>query len=330
MLQKNPYIWEHIQSVLKGGYVKPYRIAQGKTIGEHTFDFYIEPAKDENGQFANPERPNILRAFYYQSIAGEATSWPDYEGHFDFNYHDLKDKTLDDFQQMIARKECSLSTSRGKSEMAKMNEPFKEVSFTPEEKRKISTMLDDMMPYWKQVQAESGNPNEYSDCIEAGNILRYQLARDPIMFSEKEENQILDVLDDMMNYWVDESSCPEEYLDHIEAGAILYGKFGYEKEGKKFLDDARKAAGVVAEEREPVSKDDSAEQKEADAAVSLSKLAQPETQDAAIQQMTDFFLQKGMNVDQIDELFSKMKMTAISRAEEVGREGPAASNNKER
>ena len=104
---------------------------------------------------------------------------------------DLKDKTLDDFQQMIARKECSLSTSRGKSEMAKMNEPFKEVSFTPEEKRKISTMLDDMMPYWKQVQAESGNPNEYSDCIEAGNILRYQLARDPIMFSEKEENQIL-------------------------------------------------------------------------------------------------------------------------------------------
>ena len=119
MLQKNPYIWEHIQSVLKGGYVKPYGIAQGKTIGEHTFDFYIEPAKDENGQFANPERPNILRAFYYQSIAGEATSWPDYEGHFDFNYHDLQDKTLDDFQQMIARKECSLYTSSGKREKEK-------------------------------------------------------------------------------------------------------------------------------------------------------------------------------------------------------------------
>lgn len=338
--------------------------------------------------------------------------------------------------------------------------PMKEIPLSQNEKDQIFDMLDDMMPYWKEVRTGSDNPNEYDDCIEVGNLLYSRVDQDVVKFNYAEREKILDVLDDMMNYWVNESGCPKEYLGNIKAGAILYGKFGFEKEGKAFLASAKKQAGLLdrdealdghtndgnpieisintsldeisdavmlpketlvataineannlradivvrgetaiyyedecyhdfsafpyelqsdirqhglwgtnheadftienspsfeltvsdldgtqtyasdvidaeffsrqeladaltkaithelanrQEKNETLDADEKLE--ELDDAFSLSDLTDSKTQDNAIQQMADFCIEKGMDVNQIDDLFSKMKMTAISRAE---------------
>lgn len=82
---------------------------------------------------------------------------------------------------------------------------------------------------------------------------------------------------------------------HEKLGAFIHGDAATIKELEE-----------LGRERMPVSNE-----------LNLDDLTKPETKDAAIQQMTDYFVKNGMDVDAIDNLLSEVKMGAISRAETI-------------
>lgn len=51
----------------------------------------------------------------------------------------------------------------------------------------------------------------------------------------------------------------------------------------------------------------------------MDDLKEPQTRDKAVHALVDSLMKSGKSVDDIDEMFSQIKMSAISRAEEVAR-----------
>ena len=56
--------------------------------------------------------------------------------------------------------------------------------------------------------------------------------------------------------------------------------------------------------------------------INLHDLLDPEKRKAAVQEMTKFFLKNGMDLNQIDDVLSDVKMTALFQAVELGKKDP--------
>ena len=88
---------------------------------------------------------------------------------------------------------------------------------------------------------------------------------------------------------------------------------------ERLLDDELRIANGM-----PKRNDTSAESRKSDeASIRLQDLMQPETRKEAVREMTKFFLKNGMDVNQMDEVLSDVKMTALFQAVELGKENPS-------
>lgn len=86
-------------------------------------------------------------------------------------------------------------------------------------------------------------------------------------------------------------------------------------------DELRVANGLVIEHKDA--------EPAVEPSIRLQDLMRSETRKEAVREMTSFFLKNGMDVNQIDEVLSDMKMTALFQAVELGKENPSLGTSRE-
>lgn len=70
-----------------------------------------------------------------------------------------------------------------------------------------------------------------------------------LTLSQEEQAAVKGMLDDQMNYWLNESGCPEEYKGSIKAGILLYDKMGDKGLAQSYQTAADRLFGKEAPEQ---------------------------------------------------------------------------------